>query len=858
MPPSRGRDMPWSPSMAHGVPPLRDPQGGMERVGRDPRLEDPYSVVDQRVPPPYAGDRGMGFDDFYDRGMGPMPADRRAAWRGGPPRLEGLDPWGRGPQIQIPPSPPGGRDPYGYDPGYDPGYPEDLYDRVPGHPHDDPGRSLGYPDRGPAYSPEDERHERAMRRSPGGEAWSGMGLDQALPKRGPVPNNVARMYDGPPGPAKAQPRSPPGPRAYEEHDYEPPQPAVPSKGGRASVRDPNAGEWGGHFGFGEEPAPPPKRPQRREAREPEEALEASHESHCAAGQGLFTTRRLKAGSLLLAVPAGRYSSPDLRALQAASSGSDQYQLPQALPPGDALRDVVLKEEQKEHKAAFAALLSDPRQWRSISAPRRLVVGEAELQSSELFFSLARLTRAPASAAFSIHGLINHSCEPNVQRTFATSGGAPWLLLRAAEDIEDGDELLDSYFFAHLPLTERRRWLSLLGPKATFECRCARCTAEASNDEVTCWSKLKDLVIQLAGLRGKVKVLPRSPGAEALPGIKDSLLLQPSAKQLLRQMEEILTPERLSSPSWLVGASMLADLQVAVEGDFEAAEATLGLAMSGLKIGSAAKLELAAVRSSYAATRVACCGGSLGSAIEDVKKCHEFAPGPSPGAWRGDVFDEGAKVPPMPRPGRASRPVGHSPERAEGFHDMIDMDVCDADDRDMEEEPERFKEPPPAATRPVPRARRQTPPADDGWGGQSLGDALAPKQATPSGGSTTTGAGGSSSSSVRSGGQKSTPSGAGSADPGKSPEWIMNWVRSLPESHVPEKTREHLADLIAEAQMNGRSFSDYVHKVPPEVCAPKHAMKLKAAWSNVLKEAEVAEMAAACAVRPAQKAMMIVV
>jgi len=505
MPPSRGRDMPWSPSMAHGVPPLRDPQGGMERVGRDPRLEDPYSVVDQRVPPPYAGDRGMGFDDFYDRGMGPMPADRRAAWRGGPPRLEGLDPWGRGPQIQIPPSPPGGRDPYGYDPGYDPGYPEDLYDRVPGHPHDDPGRSLGYPDRGPAYSPEDERHERAMRRSPGGEAWSGMGLDQALPKRGPVPNNVARMYDGPPGPAKAQPRSPPGPRAYEEHDYEPPQPAVPSKGGRASVRDPNAGEWGGHFGFGEEPAPPPKRPQRREAREPEEA-----------------------------------------------------------------------------------------------------------------------------------------------------------------------------------------------------------------------------------------------------------------------------------------------------------------------------------------------------------------PGPSPGAWRGDVFDEGAKVPPMPRPGRASRPVGHSPERAEGFHDMIDMDVCDADDRDMEEEPERFKEPPPAATRPVPRARRQTPPADDGWGGQSLGDALAPKQATPSGGSTTTGAGGSSSSSVRSGGQKSTPSGAGSADPGKSPEWIMNWVRSLPESHVPEKTREHLADLIAEAQMNGRSFSDYVHKVPPEVCAPKHAMKLKAAWSNVLKEAEVAEMAAACAVRPAQKAMMIVV
>lgn len=39
-------------------------------------------------------------------------------------------------------------------------------------------------------------------------ALQGMGLDQALPKRGPVPNNVARMYDGPPGPAKAMLQKP--------------------------------------------------------------------------------------------------------------------------------------------------------------------------------------------------------------------------------------------------------------------------------------------------------------------------------------------------------------------------------------------------------------------------------------------------------------------------------------------------------------------------------------------------------------------------------------------------------------------------------------------------------------------------
>ncbi|CAK9072512.1 unnamed protein product [Durusdinium trenchii] len=508
--PPRSRDMPWSPSMAHGVPPLRDPQLSMERVGRDPRLEDPgYLGMDHRVPSPYPGDRGMGYDDFYDRGAGQMPADRRAAWRGSPPRLDGMDPWGRGPQIQIPPSPPGSRDMYGgYHDPYDPGCPDDFYDQPPSHRRDEPGR-FGYPDRGPAYSPEafDERHERAMRRSPGnGNAWSGMGLDQALPKRGPVPNNVARLYDIPSGPVQ-KPRSPQAPQAYEENDYEPPQPAVPSKGGRANVRDPNAGEWGGLFG--EEPALPPKRPQRRESREPE----------------------------------------------------------------------------------------------------------------------------------------------------------------------------------------------------------------------------------------------------------------------------------------------------------------------------------------------------------------EVAQGTSPGMWRGDLFEEGRqKVPPMPRPGhhphdnggRASRPGPSAQD--EGFQEMGECD--DADDFDEQEV--GFKEPAPAAARPAPRARRQTPPVDDGWGGQSLGDALAHKQATPSGGSTATGAGGSSSSSVRSGGQKSIPSGAGSADPGKSPEWIMNWVRSLPESHVPERTREHLADLIAESQMDGRFFSDYVQKVPPEVCAPKHAMKLKAAWSNVLKEAEVAEMAAACAVRPTQKGMLVAV
>ncbi|CAJ1413613.1 unnamed protein product, partial [Effrenium voratum] len=248
------RDMPWSPSMG-GPPAPRDMVGMRDR---DPRLEDPYAGMD-RVPPPYPGDRERGYEDFYDRGP---PADRRA--HRGPP--DALD-WNRGPQIQIPPSP--GADPYGgYDAGYpDPGY-DDAYDRAPGHMRDDPGRGFGgYPDRGPAFSPEDDRYDR-MRRSPGGggDPWGGVGLDQALPKRGPAPNNVARIYaEERPAPSLRSPGAgpPQSPQRYEpqmmepDYGYDPPPSTTSSKGGRANVRDPNAGSLGGLFGS--EPRDPPPR-----------------------------------------------------------------------------------------------------------------------------------------------------------------------------------------------------------------------------------------------------------------------------------------------------------------------------------------------------------------------------------------------------------------------------------------------------------------------------------------------------------------------------------------------------------------------------------------------------------------------
>eukprot|EP00927_Polykrikos_kofoidii_P076887 TRINITY_DN7389_c0_g2_i1.p1 TRINITY_DN7389_c0_g2~~TRINITY_DN7389_c0_g2_i1.p1 ORF type:complete len:772 (-),score=150.19 TRINITY_DN7389_c0_g2_i1:73-2388(-) len=78
-------------------------------------------------------------------------------------------------------------------------------------------------------------------------------------------------------------------------------------------------------------------------------------------------------------------------------------------------------------------------------------------------------------------------------------------------------------------------------------------------------------------------------------------------------------------------------------------------------------------------------------------------------------------------------------------------------------------------------------------------------------------------------------GGGSSD--KSPGEIVEWLRSLPISHVPEASREQLVELVEAQGYDGGSFTDYVKTVPPEVCAPKHAIKLRNAWSNVLQEAE---------------------
>mmetsp|Transcript_18417 Transcript_18417/g.39359 ORF Transcript_18417/g.39359 Transcript_18417/m.39359 type:complete len:191 (+) Transcript_18417:601-1173(+) len=161
-------------------------------------------------------------------------------------------------------------------------------------------------------------------------------------------------------------------------------------------------------------------------------------------------------------------------------------------------------------------------------------------------------------------------------------------------------------------------------------------------------------------------------------------------------------------------------------------------------------------------------------------------------------------------------------------------------------------------RPPPRGARGKPPVDDCWAGQSLGDALLSKKAAapPTASSSTAPSRGAPPSGGGGGGGGGAP---GAGDCEKSPQDIVVWVKSLPESHVPMKTREHLASLVEEQGMDGRQWSQYVLTVPPEICAPKHAMKLKAAWSNVLKESEARKVALENLNNaPQKKATMIVI
>lgn len=158
------------------------------------------------------------------------------------------------------------------------------------------------------------------------------------------------------------------------------------------------------------------------------------------------------------------------------------------------------------------------------------------------------------------------------------------------------------------------------------------------------------------------------------------------------------------------------------------------------------------------------------------------------------------------------------------------------------------QPPPSPQMQVPLKRRE-PPEADCWAGVSLGDAMgSPARAAPAAKPPEPRPG------RRGGGGKT---GAAPQGTEKSSVEIVAWLRTLPESHVPEAAREELVQIVEASGHDGHSFTDYVQKVPPEVCGPKPAMKLKAAWKNVLAEDDAKKIARENASAPVQKAVAMV-
>merc|ERR1712008_378128 len=82
----------------------------------------------------------------------------------------------------------------------------------------------------------------------------------------------------------------------------------------------------------------------------------------------------------------------------------------------------------------------------------------------------------------------------------------------------------------------------------------------------------------------------------------------------------------------------------------------------------------------------------------------------------------------------------------------------------------------------------------------------------------------------------------SGEDSKKAKDIVAWVRSLPEAHVPERSREQIAGIIESQDLGEAAFTEYIQTVPPDICAPKNKMKLKNAWDNVLKESALRKVA----------------
>lgn len=82
--------------------------------------------------------------------------------------------------------------------------------------------------------------------------------------------------------------------------------------------------------------------------------------------------------------------------------------------------------------------------------------------------------------------------------------------------------------------------------------------------------------------------------------------------------------------------------------------------------------------------------------------------------------------------------------------------------------------------------------------------------------------------------------------GHDPSEIAEWIRSLPDSQVPEAQRKALAETIEERHIYGAQFTDLAGKsailVEYGLSSPQQAVKVRKAWEQVLREDEFKQVA----------------
>ncbi|KAK0195507.1 hypothetical protein F5146DRAFT_1025879 [Armillaria mellea] len=194
------------------------------------------------------------------------------------------------------------------------------------------------------------------------------------------------------------------------------------------------------------------------------------------GLGMFTTRKVTAGALILAeralmmVPAGVRGSPGIFEKYSAEQARQTV-----LFEWEKQLEIAYKRMPEERQKAFIALYNSHTQ--DGSGP---IMGVIRTNGyglgNQLEDKWLGAVGGTYTGVFNELSRLNHSCRPNTYRTFDRVSFA--MEIRAVRDIEKGEELTTYYSDLLVPTTTRQQQLEPYGVR----CDCASCSNPRVSDD----------------------------------------------------------------------------------------------------------------------------------------------------------------------------------------------------------------------------------------------------------------------------------------------------------------------------------------------------------------------------------------